>query len=184
AGAAERERRTNDDWETNLAGELDAIFQIVDERRFRNIEADALHGIFENQAVLGLLDSADLRANQSDVVLLEHAAVGKFDGEVEGGLSANGRQNGKARAGRHLALDANNLFQILACQRLNISSIGRLGIGHDGGRVRVREHDFKALRLERLASLRAGVVELSRLADDDGAGAKDQDFRDVSSFWH
>ena len=66
---------TNDDGESDFAGELDAVFQIVDERRFRHIEPDALHGVFKNQAVFGLLDGADLRSNQMDVVLFEHAAV-------------------------------------------------------------------------------------------------------------
>ncbi len=98
AGAAERERRANDDRKTDLAGELDAIFQIVDERRFRHVEADALHGIFEKQPVFGLLDGADLRADQMHVVFFEHAAVGEFDGEIERGLSANRGQNGEARA--------------------------------------------------------------------------------------
>ena len=184
AGAAERKRGTNDDREPDLAGELDAIFQVVDERRLRHIQPDALHRVFEKQTVFRLLDGADLRAYQSDVVLIEHAAVGQFDGEVERRLSSNGGQNGKTRAGRHLPLDANDLFKILACERLDVCAVGRLGIGHDGGRVRVRQHNFKALRLERLASLRAGVVELGRLSDDDGSGAEDQDFRDVSSFGH
>ena len=128
--------------------------------------------------------AAMLRADQMHVVFFEHAAVGEFDGEVERGLSADGGQNGKSRAGRHLALDADDLFEIFARERLDVSAVGRLGIGHDGGRIRVGQHHFKALGLERLAGLRAGVVELGRLADDDGAGAEDQDFRDVSSFWH
>ncbi len=37
------------------------------------------------------------------------------------------------------------------------------------------EHNLVALLLEGLAGLRAGVVELGRLADDDGAGADYED---------
>ena len=74
--------------------------------------------------------ASTLRADQLDVVLFEHAAVGKLDGEVERGLSADGGQNGKARAGRQLALDANDLFQIFAGERLDVSAVGDLGIGH------------------------------------------------------
>ena len=113
------------------------------------------------------------RANQMHVVFFKHSAVGKFDGKIERGLSAHGRQNSEARTGRHLSLDANDLFEILASKRLDVSAIRGFGIGHDGGRVRVSQHNFKTLRLKRLASLRAGVVELRGLADDDRAGAED-----------
>ena len=136
------------------------------------------------EAVFGFLDGVDVGADELDVVFFEHAAVRKFDGEIERGLSADGGQNGESGAGRKLALDANNFFEIFAGERLDVSAVGKLGVGHDGGRVRVGEHDFVSLGLERLAGLGAGVVELGRLADDDGAGAEDQDFGDVSSFGH
>src|ERR1700722_265839 len=181
ARATKCEAWANNYGKADLAGKLDAIFQIIDERRFRNVEADALHRIFEKQAVFSLLDGADLRADEDHVVLFEHAAVGQFNREVESGLAAYGWKYGKTSAGRHFALHANNLFEIFARERLDVSAIGRLGIGHDSGWIRVGEHDFKALGLEGLASLSARVVELGVLADDDGAGAEDQDFRDVSS---
>src|ERR1700687_62393 len=107
------------------------------------------------------------------VVLFKHAAVREFDGEVKRGLSTNRWENRKTRARRHLALNANDLFEIFASKRLDVSAVRRLGIGHDGGPVRVRQHNSKARRLKRLASLRAGVVELRGLADDDRAGAED-----------
>src|ERR1700677_96292 len=183
-GAAQREGGANNDRKADLAGELNAVFQIIDERRFRHIEADALHGVFKKQAGFGLLNRADLRADQMHVILFEHATIGKFNGEIEGGLSPNRWQHSKTHARRHFALDANDLGEIFAGQRLNVGAIGRLGIGHDGGRVRVGQHNLKALRLERLASLRAGVVELGRLTDDDRPGAEDKDLRDISSTGH
>ena len=118
------------------------------------------------------------------VVFFQHAAVGKFDRQIQRGLSADGRQHGKTRARRHFPLDADNLFQIFERERLNISAVGDLRVGHDGRRIRVGQHHFIALRLERLAGLRAGVIKLRRLPNDDGPGAEDQDFRDVSAFGH
>ncbi len=174
----------HDDREADLAGELQAVFQIVDQRRLGNIEADLLHRVFEEQPVFGLLDRGDIRADQLHVVLLEHAAVSEFDRKIQRGLSADGGQDGESRARRQLALDANDFFQIFARERLDVSAVGELRIGHDGGRIGIHQHHFEALGLERLASLRAGVIKLRRLANDDGAGADDQDFRDVSSFGH
>ena len=152
--------------------------------RLGHVEADLLHRVFEEEAVFGFLDGLDIGADEIDVVLVEHAAVGEFDGEVERGLSANGGQNGEACARRHLALDADDLFQILAGERLDVSAVGDLGVGHDGRRIRVGKHHFESLSLERLAGLGAGVIKLGRLADDDGAGAEDQDFRDVVASRH
>ena len=50
--------------------------------------------------------------------------------------------------------------------------------------LRVDEDDAVALLLQRLARLRARVVELAGLPDDDRAGADDQDALDVGAARH
>ena len=60
-------------------------------------------------------------------------------------------------------------------ERLDVRPVGELRIGHDRGRVRVHQDDPVALVLQRLAGLRAGVVEFDGLTDDDRAGADDED---------
>ena len=67
---------------------------------------------------------------------------------------------------------------------LDVDRVGHLRVGHDGRGIRIHEDDAVALLLERLAGLGAGVIELARLADDDRAGANDQDAFDISTFWH
>ena len=146
------------------------------------------HRIFEQQAVFGLLDGAKLRADELHAVLLEHAAVGQLDREVQRGLSADRRQQrkdaGLAARLQHLGFNADDLFQIGAGERLDVGAVGHLGIGHDGGRIGVGQHHLVAFGLERLAGLRAGVVELRRLANDDRPRADDEHFRDVVAAWH
>ena len=95
ARAAERERRSQDHREPDFAAEVDAVLQIVHQRRFGHVEADGGHRVFEQQAVFGLLDGAKLRADELHVVLLQHAAIGKFDSQVQRRLSADGRQQRK-----------------------------------------------------------------------------------------
>src|SRR5262249_61215489 len=56
-----------------------------------------------------------------------------------------------------------------------VRPMGELGVGHDGRRVRVHEHDLVALRDQYLAGLRPRVVELGRLPDHDRAGADQED---------
>ena len=68
--------------------------------------------------------------------------------------------------------------------RLDVDGIGRFRVRHDRRRIGVDQDDAIALFLQRLAGLRAGIVELARLADDDRAGADDQDALEVGTFWH
>ena len=68
--------------------------------------------------------------------------------------------------------------------RLDVGAVGELRVGHDGGRIGVDEDDAVAFLLERLAGLGAGIIEFARLADDDRAGADDEDAVNVSAFGH
>ncbi len=88
---------------------------------------------------------------------------------------------GKQRVG---TLGGDDGFEIFLGERLDVGAVRDFGVGHDRRGIRIDEHDFVALRAQRLAGLRAGVVEFAGLADDDRAGADDQDFLDVSALWH
>ena len=65
--------------------------------------------------------------------------------------------------------------------RLDVGAVGRLRIGHDGGGIGVDQDDRVALLAQGLARLGAGVIELAGLADDDGAGADEQDLLQVGA---
>src|SRR6185436_5941658 len=55
---------------------------------------------------------------------------------------------------------------------------------HDGRGIRIHEDDAVALLFKCLAGLRPRIIEFARLADDDRAGANDQDAFDICTFWH
>src|SRR5262249_23001793 len=65
-----------------------------------------------------------------------------------------------------------------------VDGIRHLRIGHDGRGVGVHQDDPVTLFTQRLAGLGAGIIELARLADDDRAGADDQDALDVGALRH
>jgi hypothetical protein len=48
----------------------------------------------------------------------------------------------------------------------------------------LHQNDAVTFLAQRLAGLGAGIVELAGLADDDGAGADDQDGLQVGAFGH
>ena len=149
-----------------------ARFVVVgDDDGLRRRLADLVEHLAEQLAVLGLAYRLERRAEQAHAVLLEHARLVQRDGHVQAGLAAERRQ----QAVGPLALD--DARDDVDVDRLDVDDVGDAFVGHDRRRVGVDEHGDDALFAHRLAGLRAGVVELGSLADDDRAGADDEDFR-------
>src|SRR5690606_3399437 len=72
----------------------------------------------------------------------------------------------------------------LPVDRLDVDRVGHLRVGHDRRGIAVDQHHAVTLLAQRLARLRAGVVELAGLADDDRGGADDEDGLEVGALWH
>ena len=178
AGSSQRERWADYQRKAQLVAETHGVLGIVDEGRRRHFEANFPAGILEPEAVFGDFDSAQRRANHFHFVFFEDAALGEFHGKIERGLAADcGKQS--------IGLFARDDFlQIFPGQRLDVGAMGHFGVSHDGGRVGVDENDVVAFAAQGFAGLRAGIVELAGLADDDRAGADDEDFLDVFTFGH
>ena len=85
------------------------------------------------------------------------------------GLAA---ERGQQRVG---PLGGDDLLDELGRDRLDVGAVGEARVGHDRGGVAVDEHDLEAVVAQDLARLRAGVVELAGLADDDRPGADHED---------
>ena len=90
-----------------------------------------------------------------DAELVEYATSSQVHGDVQSRLPAQGRQQ---RVGT-LGLD--DLLDVLPGDRFDISPIRHLGIGHDRGGVRVDQCHLVSLFAQRLAGLRAGILELA-----------------------
>ena len=188
AGAAERERGPDDDGKTaDLFGYGAGFIQVMRRAADGHVEADGEHEVLEHLPVFAAFDGLGVGADHLHAVFLQHAAAEKRHRGVERGLAAERRQKHKFVGGlgfgvwiprnTHLAhlvqLAHDDLFDAFGCDGLDVGAVGELRVGHDGGRVGVDEHDAEAFLPERLAGLRAGIVKLARLADDDRAGAND-----------
>ena len=145
---------------------------------FRAFNADFGHGIAEFLAVFRFIYHFRLGADQFAAVFFQNAGLGEFERGIERSLSAHGRQK---RIGAFLGDD---FLDNLDRDGFDISGIGQPRICHDRGRVRIHQNDAIALSAERLAGLRAGIVEFAGLADDDRPGANDHDGFDVSALRH
>ncbi len=82
------------------------------------------------------------------------------------------------------AFDLDDLRDVFPGDRLDVGAIGHLGIGHDGGRIRVHQHDLVAFIPQGLAGLSPRIVELTRLTDNDRPRPDDENFVDVVTLWH
>ena len=115
-----------------------------------------------------------IRKEKPDALLLEEALLVQLHGQGQSGLAAQTRQDGVG------PLLDNNAFDGLGGQGLQVNFVRHGLVGHDGSGVGVAQHHVDAGLLQHPAGLGAGIVEFSGLADDDGAGADDQDFLDGS----
>ena len=124
------------------------------------------------------MDHRQRRSQHFHIKFFQNAQLGQFHGRVEAGLSPQGRQDGLG------PLPLNNFGHHLGGNGFDISAMGRFRVGHNGGGIAVNEHNLKPLLHEGLTGLGAGVVEFAGLADNDGAGADEENLFDVGSFGH
>ena len=140
--------------------------------------AQFLAELLEQFAVLGALDGRAAGAQKFHLAFAQNALLFQLHGQVQARLPADAGHDGVR------PLVAQDFGQVFQLQWLHVHLVGDGGVGHDGGGVGVDEDDLVALFLERQAGLRARVVEFGGLADDDGAGADDEDFMDIGALRH
>ena len=135
--------------------------------------ADLRHGLLEQFPVFRPGDGLGVGAQQADALSFQKALFIQLHGQRQAGLPAQTRQDAVGPLLFDDTLDG------LRGQRLQIDLVRHGLIGHDGSGVGVAQHHIDARLLQDAAGLGAGVVKLSSLADDNGAGADDQDFFDT-----
>ena len=166
AGAAERVRRTDDDRQTDLTGEINRILNRVNNLGGNDRLADLLHGVLEHLAVLCLCDGGRISAEQLYAHFIKETVLAQLHGEVQTGLTA---EVGQQRVRMFLFDDLLNGFD---GHRLDVNLVRHSLVGHDGCRVGVYQNNLQTLLAQCAARLRACIVELGSLTDNDRAGAQ------------
>src|SRR5215212_9930893 len=90
--AAEGEAGTDNKWEADLCCELLRFGEVTHRAAGGHVQADSAHGLGEELAVLGFTDRRDGGSEKFDACLVEDASLVEFGGEVEGGLTSQGRE--------------------------------------------------------------------------------------------
>ena len=173
AGTAQGKGGTDDDGITDPLGHLQSALYGFSNVRGNHRLTDLRHGFLEQLPVLRPGNSLGVGAQQTDPLLLEEALLVQLHGQGQAGLAAQARQDAVGPLLFDDTLDG------LRSQRLQIDLVRHGLIGHDGSGVGVAQHHIDARFLQDTAGLSAGVVKLGGLADDNGAGADNQDFFDT-----
>ena len=177
-GATQRECGANDHRIGDGVGRVDRLVHGGGDHAGQHRLAQLFAELLEQLAILSPLDGLGRRAQDFHLTLVQHALLGQLHGQRQSGLAAQSGHDGVG------ALIAQNLRHVLQRQRLHVHLVGDVRIRHDGGRVGVHENDLVSLLLQRQAGLRARVVKLRRLTDDDRAGANHQYFLYIRSLRH
>lgn len=179
AGAAEGEGGADDEGEgADFFSDGDGVVHFVRDAGFGHVEPDFEHGVFEKEAVFAFVDGFGVGTDHADVVFFEDTALKQGHGGVEGGLAAEGGEEGVGL----FAFD--DLLDDLGGDGFDVGAGGELRVGHDGGRVGVDQDDFVSFFAEGFAGLDAGVVEFTALSDDDGTGTDEKDLVEGWVFGH
>ena len=144
-----------------------------------HLQADLDHCLFEFLAVFGGCDGFSIGTDEfgSSWHTNEAAPVQRHR-QVEGSLATERRQD---RVG---ALAFDDGCEHFYRERLNVGAVSEVGVGHDRGRVRVRQNHPIALGPQHSTGLRARVVKLARLSDDDRPRTNHQDAVQIVAPWH
>ena len=178
AGAAQGKGRADDNRVADFSGKSLRVLHGGDHLAGHAGLADALHGVLKELPVLRLINGLRARAQQAHMVLLQKTLLGQLHGEGQARLPAKAGEN----AVRLLLF--NDALHGGEGQGLNVNFVRHGLVCHNGGRVGVYQHNLNAVLPQSPAGLGAGVVELRRLADDNGSRADDQYLFDVLIQWH
>ncbi len=130
AAAAEGEGGANDEGHgADFLRDFAGLLHGVGHAGVGEVEADFEHGLLEAESVFALVDGIGVSANHADVVFVEGAAFEEVHGGVEGGLATESGEEGIRFFGDDDALDK------VRGDGLNVGALGRLRVGHDGGRI-------------------------------------------------
>ena len=139
--------RADDDRVADRVGKVHSSVDILDNQALRDRLTELLHRLLKALAILRLLDGIERRTEELHTVLRQDPLLCKLNGKVQSRLSAE-----RSEKAIRLLL-GNNLRQEFHRQRLDVNTVGDIGVRHDGSRVAVDEDDLQPVFLQCTAGL-------------------------------
>ncbi len=154
------------------------FFHAVGNAGTRRAQANPGHRALELFAVFRLVNRLARSADHLDAKLFQHAMLGQVQRAIQRRLPAHGGQD------RIRALFFDDVFQHAPGDRLDVGHIRHVRVGHDRGRIGIHQNDAVAFLTQCLARLRAGIVKLASLTNNDRACANDENTFNVCALGH
>ena len=164
--------------EAHVSGNRQRFFHRVCDTGTRGFQTNFLHRYVETTAVFCFINRIGSGTNHGDTELFQHALTFQLQRAVQRRLTAHRWQH------RVRALFFNNLAYNFPVNRLDVGCISHFRVGHDGRRVGVHQNDAVTLFTQGFTRLRARVVKLTRLTDNNRARTQNQDTFYICTFWH
>ena len=178
AGAAHGKGRAHDDRVADAVGAVQCVLQVLHHLRGDDGLVQLFHGLLEQLAVLGTVDGLGIAGQQTDAGAVQITGACQLHGQVQTHLTAEVGQHGVR------LFDVQNALHDFQRHGLDIHMVGHVRVSHDGSGVGVQQNSLDALCFQGAAGLRAGVVKLRSLTNDDRAGANDQHLFDSGVLRH
>ncbi len=178
AAATENERRSDHQRIADIGGDPERFGHRPGVPGPRHLHPHTLHRLLEEPAILRLVDGLQVGSDHLHAMAVEYTGPSEVACNIQGRLASQSGEKGVR------PLPGDDLGHDLFGYRLYVRGVGKLGVCHDRGRIRVDEDHLVAMGAQNLRRLSARVVELTGLADDDRPGADDQNAFNVGAFWH
>ena len=133
AKTAQRKRRSDNQRVADFLRRFFAFQIRIGNIRRRNLHPNFYHQLTKKITIFGTLDSFDINANHTTIVLFPNTEFIGFDCQVQGRLTTHCRQNSINLTFFQYKFDAFN------CQRHQINMVGSNRVGHNRSRIRVDE---------------------------------------------
>ena len=173
AGAAHGKGRAHDDRVADAVGAVQCVLQVLHHLRRDDGLVQLFHGLLEQLTVLGTVNGLGIAGQQTDAGAVQITGACQLHGQVQTHLTAEVGQHGVR------LFNVQNALHDFQRHGLDIHMVGHVRVGHDGSGV-----GLNALCFQGAAGLRARVVKLRSLTNDDRAGANDQHFFDSGVLRH
>ena len=128
------------------------------------VQPEPVHRFLEKLPVFRAAYGRSRSPDELHVIAFQYAAFFQLHGQIERRLPAKCRQKSIR------PLSPYDFMYNTGGQRLDVCSVCHVRVSHDGSRIGINQHNLIAFLPQRLTCLSAGVIELTPLADDDGAG--------------
>ena len=176
ARASERKRRTKNNRVADSICSCPGLVQTVGDFGRYDRFSDGLAHLLKQLPVFGAFNRAGTGTKELGSAFAENTFTLQLHCQIQTRLASNPGDYGVR------TFISQNLGNIVQRQGFHVYFVRNHCICHDRCGVGIDENDFITLLTQCEAGLRAGVIELSRLPDDDWTGTNDQYFLDISSF--